>query len=234
MNWFLTFLGSSIGRKFVMALTGLFLISFLIVHCIINAMIFFNDGGETFNRFAHFMGTNLIVRLLEIGLFLGIILHIVQAYILYAANKRARPQGYVVNNAGHNSKWYSRSMTLLGTLILLFLVIHIKQFWIHSRLGGLGGIHPLDEVNLGDKTVGNLYAEMQETFQYGWVVIIYLLGVFSLLWHLIHGFQSAFQTLGLNHKKYTPFIKGFGICFSILICIVFALMPVSIYAGWLH
>ncbi|HMU69800.1 MAG TPA: succinate dehydrogenase cytochrome b subunit [Chitinophagales bacterium] len=233
MNWFSTFLTSSIGRKVVMAVTGLFLISFLIVHCTINAMIFFNDGGESFNKAAHFMGTNVIIRTMEIVLFLGIILHIVQGFMLSAKNRAARPTGYAVTNPGANSKWYSRSMTLLGTLILLFLVMHISHFWTHSRLGGIGGISPLDETMIGDKEVLNLYALMISTFQSPVVLIVYILGVISLCWHLVHGFQSAFQTLGVNHKKYTPVIKGIGIVFSILICALFAAMPLSIYMGWI-
>lgn len=231
MNWFSTFLTSSIGRKVVMAVTGLFLITFLIVHCTINAMIFFNDGGQTFNEAAHFMGTNILIRTMEIVLFLGFFVHIIQGFMLSAKNRAARPSGYAINNPAANSKWYSRSMTLLGTLILLFLVMHINHFWSHSRLGGMLGIAPLDETQIGDKEVLNLYALMISTFQSLTVVIIYLLGVISLCWHLVHGFQSAFQTLGVNHKKYTPLIKNIGIGFSIIICLLFAAMPVAIYTG---
>lgn len=231
MNWFSTFLTSSIGRKVVMAVTGLFLITFLIVHCTINAMIFFNDGGQTFNEAAHFMGTNILIRTMEIVLFLGFFVHIIQGFMLSAKNRAARPTGYAINNPAANSKWYSRSMTLLGTLILLFLVMHINHFWSHSRLGGMHGIAPLDETQIGDKEVLNLYALMISTFQSLTVVIIYLLGVISLCWHLVHGFQSAFQTLGVNHKKYTPLIKNIGIGFSIIICLLFAAMPVAIYTG---
>ncbi|MBC8173009.1 MAG: succinate dehydrogenase cytochrome b subunit [Chitinophagales bacterium] len=234
MAWVSKFLISSVGRKFIMAVTGIFLISFLVIHCTINSMIFFNDGGETFNRYAHFMGTNIIIRTMEIVLFAGIILHIVQAYILYAANKKARPVAYEVNKPSQNSKWYSRSMTLLGTLLLIFLILHINHFWKESRLGGLMGIERLDEVRIGDKEVLNLYAEMIEVFQSPLVVIIYILGVISLAWHLLQGFQSAFQTFGLNHKKYTPLIKGAGVAFSIIVPVIFILMPVSIYMGWIR
>jgi succinate dehydrogenase / fumarate reductase, cytochrome b subunit len=138
MSWFSGFLTSSIGRKFVMAATGLFLISFLTIHCILNSLIFFNDHGLMFNTYAHFMGTNYIVHILEVGLFLGIILHIVQAYMLYAYNKQARPIGYEVNRPSANSKLYSRSMTLLGTLILIFLIIHLKDFLVDKSVGGTG------------------------------------------------------------------------------------------------
>jgi succinate dehydrogenase / fumarate reductase cytochrome b subunit len=231
------FFNSSIGKKILMGLTGFFLITFLIVHCSINAMIFFNDGGETFNHWAHFMGTNLIIRIMEIGLFLGLILHIIQGLILTLQNNKARPIKYAKNNAASNSKWYSRSMGLLGTLILIFLIIHLYHFWTPSRFGGMWGIHELQETTLStynNQPVHDLYAEMQKVFQDNLlVVIIYVLGVFSLGWHLLHGFQSAFQTFGINHKRYTPIIKGVGVAFSIIVPLVFALMPVAFYCGWI-
>lgn len=219
-----------------MGLTGLFLIVFLIVHCGVNAMIFFNDGGETFNHWAHFMGNNLIIRTAEIGLFLFLLLHIVQGLILWAQNRKARPVKYDMNQAGTNSKWYSRSMGLLGTLILIFLVMHLYHFWTPSRLGGIGSIKALEETTLGseynNQPVDDLYAEMVVVFQNLWVVIVYVLGVISLFWHLLHGFQSAFQTFGINHKKYTPLIRMIGIAYSVIICLLFAAMPVSMYMGW--
>ena len=220
-----------------MGLTGLFLISFLIVHCSVNAMIFFNDNGDTFNHWAHFMGSNLIIRVMEIGLFAGILLHVVQGMILWARNSKARPVKYAVNKASTNSVWYSRSMGLLGTLILLFLILHLYHFWTPSRLGGIAGIHDLQETKLGveynGQEVHDLYAEMLTVFQNNlWVVIVYVLGVISLFWHLLHGFQSAFQTFGLNHKRYTPLVKIIGIAYSVIICLLFASMPVSMYMEW--
>lgn len=234
MSWIRKFLISSVGRKFVMGFTGLFLITFLIVHCAVNSMIFFNDGGVTFNRAAHFMGTNVIIRTVEIILFLGIILHIVQAYILYFENKNARPVNYTANKPSANSRWYSRSMTLLGTLLLLFLIIHINHFWTNSRLGGMFGIKPLEHVDAGGKEVLDLFSEMTATFHSPLVIVIYLLGVISLCWHLIHGFQSAFQTFGLNHRKYNQLIKQTGVVFSVIISIVFAMMPLSMHFGWIQ
>jgi succinate dehydrogenase / fumarate reductase, cytochrome b subunit len=201
-------------------------------------MIFFNDGGETFNHWGHFMGSNLIIRTMEIGLFLFLLLHIVQGLMLWNQNNKARPVKYAVNNASSNSKWYSRSMGLLGTLILLFLILHLYHFWTPSRLGGIGGIHSLQETSLGaeynNQPVHNLYAEMQAVFQNNLlVVIIYVLGVISLCWHLIHGFQSAFQTLGINHKKYTPIIKAAGIGYAVIISLLFASMPLAFYFDWI-
>lgn len=217
------FLSSSIGKKIVMGLTGLFLISFLVVHCFINSLIFFNDGGLTFNTGAHFMASNWLIRFGELVLFAGIILHIVQALILTLENNKARPIGYAQVNGAANSSWYSRSMGLLGTLILIFLIIHLAHFWVKSRFTGLPG-----EDAEGHE---NLYAVMQETFTHLWVVVLYCLAMVSLAYHLLHGFQSAFQTLGLNHKKYTPIIKSIGMWFSIIIPIIFAAMPITMHFG---
>jgi len=236
MTW-KQFFTSSIGKKLTMALTGFFLISFLIVHCGINAMIFFNDNGETFNHWGHFMGTNLIVRTMEIGLFVFLLIHIIQGLLLWAQNNKARPIKYAMNRPQTNSKWYSRSMGLLGTLILLFLVLHLYHFWVPSRFGGMANVHALETTTLGDygnQEAHNLYHEMLVVFQNLWVVIIYVLGVISLCWHLMHGFQSAFQTFGINHKRYTPIIKGVGYAYSIIICALFAAMPIAIYMGWIQ
>lgn len=217
------FLKTSIGKKVVMGLTGLFLITFLLVHCFINALIFFNDGGLTFNVGAAFMAHNWIIRAGEIVLFFGLIVHVVQALILTLENKKARPVGYAKIDGPANSSWYSRSMGLLGTLLLIFLIIHLVHFWVKSRFTGLPG----EDANGNE----NLYAVMQETFKMSWVVVLYTLSMISLAYHLLHGFQSSFQTLGLNHKLYTPIIKKTGICFSIVIPFIFALMPILMYLG---
>ena len=210
----------SVGKKLIMGLTGMFLILFLIVHCSINSLIFLNDGGETFNRAAEFMSHNWLIRTLEVGLFLGFILHIIQSLILTLENKKARKIGYAVSNANANSKWYSRSMGLLGTLILIFLILHLRHFWVVSRF--------TDRISSGEQT---LYDEMKEVFANPIVVIIYVLAQVSLAYHLMHGFQSAFQTLGLYHKKYTPIIKKIGIIYAIIIPLLFALMPIVMYLG---
>ena len=217
------FLGSSIGRKIIMGATGLFLIAFLVVHCFINALIFINDGGLTFNVGADFMAHNWLIRVGELVLFAGLILHIVQALLLTMANKKARPVGYDKIDGAANSKWYSRSMGLLGTLLLIFLIIHLAHFWVKSRFTGLPG----EDANGHE----NLYAVMQETFKMTWVVVVYVLAMVSLAYHLMHGFQSAFQTLGLNHKKYTPLIKKVGFWFSIIIPLIFAAMPIAMCVG---
>ena len=217
------FLKTSIGKKVVMGATGLFLITFLVVHCFINCLIFFNDGGLTFNIGADFMAHNWLIRAGELVLFAGLIIHVFQALILTLENKKARPVGYLKVDGAANSSWYSRSMGLLGTLLLMFLIIHLIHFWVKSRFTGLPG----HDANGNE----NLYAVMQETFKMSWVVILYTLAMISLAYHLLHGFQSAFQTLGLNNKLYTPIIKKVGIYFSIFVPFIFALMPILMYLG---
>lgn len=226
MTW-KQFFTSSIGKKLTMGLTGLFLVTFLLVHVGVNACIFVNDQGETFNEAAHFMSHNWVVRILELGLFAGLIIHIVQGLLLWKQNSAARPVKYNQSDAGKNSKWYSRSMGLLGTLLLFFLIIHISKFFVTTKIALYA------DGGSGDAS-HNLFEEMKEEFANWWIVVIYLVGVISLGWHLLHGFQSAFQTLGINHKRYSPIIKTIGIIYSILVPLLFALMPVAFYLHWIE
>jgi succinate dehydrogenase / fumarate reductase cytochrome b subunit len=219
------FLQSSLGKKLLMGLTGLFLISFLVVHALLNSFIFINDGGLLFNEGARFMAKNPVIRIMEYVLFIGLILHMVQALILTRQNQKARPVKYEAKASSANATWYSRSMGILGTLLLLFLIIHLANFWVKSRFTGLPG----EDANGNE----NLYAVMQEVFHIWWIVVIYVAGVISLCYHLLHGFQSSFQTMGWNHPKYTPLIKGLGFWFSIIISVIFAAMPISILCGWI-
>ncbi|MBS1517606.1 MAG: succinate dehydrogenase cytochrome b subunit [Bacteroidetes bacterium] len=221
---------TSVGKKIGMGITGLFLISFLLVHCAINATIFLNDGGNIFNEAAHFMGTNIFIRIMEIVLFAGIIGHILQAMIVTIDNRKANSVKYDVFDGKANSKWYSRWMGLLGTLILMFLIVHLLDFWVPARFTGLN----IPPVMIDGNEYENMYAKMLEVFSVGWVVVVYILGMISLAYHLMQGFQSAFQSLGLNHKMYTPMIRMFGKIFSILIPLIFALMPLAIYFGYLN
>lgn len=221
MGAFSFLLNSTIGKKVIMGVTGICLVGFLAVHCFVNSLIFANDGGELFNTAAEFMAHNVLIRTMEIFLFLGLILHALQGLNLVFKNMSARKVKYYKQDGAANSKWYSRSMGLLGTLLMLFLILHLKHFWYVSRL--------TEEISSGDDT---LFGEMKEVFANPIVVAIYIIGVISLAYHLLHGFQSAFQSLGFNHKKYTPFIKSFGFWYSIIISIFFAVMPLALHLGW--
>ncbi len=215
---------TSIGKKLVMGFTGLFLISFLVIHATVNGMIFFNDNGAMFNEWAKFMSHNWIVRFLELGLFAGFVLHIIQGFSLTLKNQKTRNTKYAVNPGNATSKWYSRSMGILGSLLLIFLCVHLGQFWLETKVDLYGAQDPSY----------NLYAAMQETFEHLWVVIVYLVGVVALAWHLLHGFPSAFQTLGINNSKYNGIIKMLGTAFSIVVPLLFALMPIALHFHWLN
>jgi succinate dehydrogenase / fumarate reductase cytochrome b subunit len=228
MKWSQLFT-SSVGKKWVMALTGLFLIIFLIVHAGINACIWANDGGKMFNKAAHFMGSTVLIRIAEIGLFLGIFLHIIQGYMLELSNRSKRKVGYKVNFGNKGSKWYSRSMALLGTILLLFFILHWWHFWVPARFVGH---EEITEVEYNGVKMHNMYNLMQFTFQQAWVVIVYVLACISLCWHLIHGFLSAFRTVGVSNSKYITLIQKIGIGYSLIISLAFIMMPVSMYLGW--
>jgi succinate dehydrogenase / fumarate reductase, cytochrome b subunit len=233
MKWS-EFFTSSVGKKLVMAITGLSLILFLIVHVTVNSLMWSEifvveeQPGEIFNKAAAFLGETLVPRVLEIGLFLFIILHIVQGYVLVVKNRSKRSTGYEVKMGTKGSTWYSKSMGLLGTLIFLFLIVHIADFWVPSRF------HQLEPVFYGNEpeAYANLYGKMVEVFQNPWIVVLYVVGCISLAYHLIHGFQSSFRTLGLSNNRYISLLQVTGVAFSIIVCLAFAMMPVSIYAGW--
>ncbi len=219
---------SSVGKKFVMGLTGIFLILFLVVHVGLNACIWAMDGGEMFNVAAHFMGSTVVMRILEIGLFLGFFLHIIQAYVLELQNRKKRAIGYQVPMGNKGSKWYSRYMGWLGTFILLFLVIHIRNFWIPSRFTDM------QEVTYNGITMHDLYGLMRDTFTNIWLVALYLVGCVSLAFHLMHGFQSAFRSLGVYNNRYLRLLNGLGIGFAIVVPLAFAMMPLSFYLEWVQ
>jgi len=224
MNW-KHYFSSSIGKKIVVGATGLFLIVFLIVHCYVNAMIFWPDNGTHFTEAAKFMGGNVAIRIVEIGLFAALIAHAFQGLALSSQNMKRRTQKYEVKAGNKTSKWYSRSMGLLGTLVLLFLVIHLADFWAPNRYG------QFMDPNWKDT---DLYLKMIARFSIPWVVVVYVLGCFSLAWHLMHGFYSSFQTFGLTTHKYKNLIKSIGVAFAIIVPLIFASMPVAMYMGWVH
>lgn len=225
MTWKQVFT-SSIGKKIVMAVTGVFLIMFLIVHVGLNACIFAMDGGVMFNKAAHFMGHTVVIRIMEVGLFIGFFIHIIQGFVLWAQNSRTRNTGYAIKLGSRGSKWYSRSMGLLGTIIFLFLIIHWNDFWFKARFTGV------EEININGSTVADMFSLMKTTFSNIWIVIIYVLGCISLAYHLMHGFQSAFRTLGVDNRKYVKMLQGLGNGYAIIVSLAFAMMPISMYLGW--
>jgi succinate dehydrogenase / fumarate reductase cytochrome b subunit len=214
---------SSLGKKLLMGATGFFLIIFLIVHASVNAMIFYDDGGVKFDAVASFMLHNYFIRFLELGLFAVFVLHIIQGLLLWKQNRGARKIKYEKQNFPREIKWYSRYMGWLGTFLLLFLIMHLSHFWASTK----------NELYFQGDTV-NLYDKMKDVFTNPLWFTLYMIGLVSLLFHLLQGFQSAFQTFGINHKRWTPIVRGIGVFYAIVICILFAFMPIAFMAGWLQ
>lgn len=223
MRWFIDFLTSSIGKKLVMSLTGLFLITFLIVHLIGNLQLFFNDGGQAFNIYAKFMTTNPLIKFLSIGLYSGILLHAIQGVLIWRSNVAAKGSKYAVSTY-KNGTWMSKNMGLLGVLIFAFLCIHMGDFWYKMKFTD---DIPMVNYEGYDYAVKDLYSKVQWSFSQAWIVAVYLIGLVALALHLLHGFHSAFVTLGLVHKKYTPIIKILGWSYSIFIPLTYAAIPIS-------
>lgn len=222
MKWFLDLFSSSLGRKLMMALTGLFLIAFLTVHLIGNLQLLKDDGGKAFNIYAEFMSTNPVIQTISKGNFAFILIHIVWAIILSRKNKIARPQGYAVTSS-KSSIWSSRNMGILGTIILVFLVVHLKHFWAEMHYGGI------PTVNYEGKDVRDIYTIVAYWFTVDWYVALYVFCMVGVAFHLWHGFTSAFQTLGINHMKYNPVINFVGKAFAVVVPALFAWIPISMF-----
>ncbi|MCB9283387.1 MAG: succinate dehydrogenase cytochrome b subunit [Lewinellaceae bacterium] len=226
MSWFTKFITSSLGQKLVMSLTGLFLILFLCVHLYGNMQLYKGDEGYAYNLFSHFMTHNPVIEGIAYLLYAFILLHAIQGIALWVQNRRARGgQGYAVKvtRTTNTNSFASRNMAFLGLLILVFLGIHMGDFWWKVKFGTT----PM--VTYEGEDYQNLYALVESSFRIGWIVALYVLSMVGLFFHLLHGFQSAFQTLGINHKKYTPVIRFLGWVYSIIVPLLFASMPIYYY-----
>ena len=222
MKWFLDLLSSTLGRKVLMALTGIFLILFLVAHLAGNLQLLKDDGGKAFNIYAEFMGTNPVIQLISKVNFALILVHIVWAILLTKRNREARGKvGYAVSNK--SAIWSSRNMGILGTIILIFLVVHLQHFYARSHFGSM----PVQTYD--GKEVKDLYNVVAYWFAIDWYVGLYVVCMIALAFHLWHGFTSAFQTLGLNHMKYNPVINFVGKAFAIIVPALFALIPIKMF-----
>ena len=225
-------LKSSLAKKYWMAFTGLFLCLFLVGHLAGNLQLLASGAGarDQFNEYALFMSTNPAVRILSIVTFASILFHVIDGIILTINNRKARPKGYVSFKPATNSKWSSRNMGILGTVILVFIVIHLINFWAEMKFGGLDSTV---YTTAGGQEVKDLYTLTVKTFQdpeMGLVwALIYLVSMIAIAFHLYHGFGSGFQSLGVNHPKYNNFIRKVGVGFAILVPLAFAIIPFYIY-----
>lgn len=223
MSWIINTLTSTIGRKVIMALTGLFLIMFLAVHLAGNLQLLYDDGGEAFNLYTQFMAHNPFIQIVSKGNFFFIFLHIFVSLTLYVRNKKARPIGYKVSAGNSNSSWSSRSMALLGTFILMFIMLHLYGYWFNLKFGEVAMVI-IDGVSMHDA-----YGLVAASYTIPGVVAFYVFAMIVLGFHLWHGFASAFQSLGLNHPKYNGIISGLGKFYAIIVPALFALIPIYMY-----
>ena len=207
------FLKSSIGRKIAMALSAFFLMFFILQHFAINILSVFNP--DAFNEVSHFMGTNPLVQfVLQPILIFGVVFHFVMGFVLEFKNRASRSVSYAVNNGNANSTWMSRNMIYSGGFILIFLLIHFIDFWIPELnvkylVGDTSGL-------LADGSDYRYFEELQHKFVPLWRVILYCIGFIFLALHLLHGFNSAFQSVGGNNK-YTNSLKNVGKAYAVLI-----------------
>ncbi len=217
------FFSYSVGKKMLMALTGLFLVFFLLEHLIGNFLLVLKDPFY-FEAYASFMGhwMNLPVRVIEVLLFLGLFFHIVKGLMLQFENKAARPVKYAVDASGANSSWFSRNMLLTGVVILLFVILHLLNFWMDARLH-------LDLDLTGKGPFHDLYHKVHMHFSMWWYTAFYIVVFVFLGLHLNHGFQSAFQSMGWNHPTYTPIIKKIGTAYAILVPLGFVAIALTLF-----
>ena len=205
-----------------MALSGLFLCLFLVVHLLGNLQLFKDDGGQAFNEYTYLMTHNPLIKIVAYVNYAFILLHVFDGFMLTRSNAKARGSNYAKVDQSKSSTWSSRNMGILGTLILIFLIIHMRTFWFEMKFGTMPTIsYDGDSMEYKD-----MYTVVAEAFSQTWYSLLYVVSMFALGFHLVHGFQSGFQTIGLNHHRYTPVIKTIGIgVFAILIPALFAAMP---------
>ena len=217
-QWFLT----TLSRKNLMALTGLFLCLFLVVHLFGNLQLLLpvEVAQWQFNFYSKLLSENLFIELISYVLFASILAHILYALLITIKNRRANGRRYGHDRRGISSKWYSRKMGLLGTIILVFLIIHLRDFWYRLKFGHL----PLDKDGQED-----LYTLVITVYRSGWYVLIYVLCMVALGYHLLHGFFSAARTLGVYHPRYVNLVRTVGWVFSIGVSAAFAFIPVYIH-----
>jgi len=205
---------TSVGRKLVMALTGIFLLLFLFEHLYGNLLLYKIDQGRAFNEYGEFLVGNIVIRTIEYVLFAGFIIHIIDGLFLTYQNRKARPVRYAINHKSQNSSWFSRNMGFTGSIIFIFLVIHLRTFFIPARFFE-------HETSMAYDVAAAFQSEIYSAF---YIIAMVLLGA-----HLNHGFQSSMTTLGLSNKKYSPGLRSLGTVIALLFMIGFASFPIFFY-----
>jgi len=259
MGNFSTTFSSSLGKKLIMSLTGLFICLFLVVHLIGNLQLFKDDSGQAFNSYAYFMTHFTPIKVISYVNYAIILAHAIYALVVTINNRKARPIGYAVYNGSANSPWNSRNMGILGTIILIFLIIHMKDFlWEYHNNTSLPyaryeasltdphnvKVTPLavadkeyshaDYVDAQSQTqvtvAKDLYKLVRDSFKIWWYVALYVISMIAIGFHLVHGFRSAFQTIGWDNKNFVPIIRFLGVwVFGIIIPAAFAAIPLYFF-----
>ncbi len=218
------FLSSSIGKKFLMSISGLFLILFVGVHATLNHLLLF--GSDIYNEAAHFMATNPIIKIIEPILALGFVVHIVYAFILEVSNYFKRGTNrYAKEERKHQSTWSSRNMIWLGIIILVFLITHLANFYWKIKVTG-----QIPETVVNGVKMHDTYTLVTSLFKASLAIdILYVIGAIALGLHLHHAFWSAFQTLGWSNEKWRKRLSIIGDIYAVLITFAFGIIPIYFY-----
>jgi succinate dehydrogenase / fumarate reductase cytochrome b subunit len=216
---------TSVGRKNLMAVTGLFIIFFLLIHLMGNLILIIPDSyfpiefwgvenaHDMYNAYSHFLVHFWPVTAIAWVLYISIGVHIVDALLITLRNNKAKGEKYMVTD-NSTSSWISRNMGILGSVLGIFIVIHMAQFWLKYKVLG---------------TEEDLYRLVVATFKLWWVVVIYEIGIIALALHLIHGIESAHRSLGMYQKTPMGIIKKIALYFSLIMAILYGIIPIIIY-----
>lgn len=212
---------SSIGKKLIMSITGMFMITFLVLHLTLNLLLLCEDG-TAYNQAVHFMGTNPFIKIMEPVLALGFLFHIVYAFILTIKNAAARPVKYNTQNQAISSKWASRNMFVLGFAILLFLGLHIFNFYIKMKFTHEG----INTIDVGGVMMHDAYTFVSNVFiSFPIYSALYIVAFILLGFHLSHGFWSMFQSIGWSNNIWKKRLTVIGNIYAVVIAVGYSLIP---------
>lgn len=212
-------------QKLIISLTGIFLCLFLAVHLSANLILLWPEeiSQAMYNSYSTFLRENFFIKLVAYLLYLSLLFHVVYALVVTVKNRRAKPDKYVVHKTSQNSSWASQNMGLLGMLILIFIVIHMANFWARIKLG-LGEAVGLDLAGNVD-----VYQVADTLFQQPLYVLFYCILAIPLGFHLHHGLKSAFKTLGLHHQQTLKVLSKISLIYALIISLGFGIIPIIVY-----
>jgi succinate dehydrogenase / fumarate reductase cytochrome b subunit len=218
-------LSSTLIRKNIMALTGLFLCLFLVVHLLGNLQLLLppQDALSSFNSYSRFMTSNPVIKIISYLLYLSIIAHSVYALIITLKNRKSSGGNYVYDKRSRSSAWYSRSMGVLGTILLIYLIVHMKDFWYVYKFGDL----PLDPE--GNK---DLYSIVIAAYGQLWYVVANVLAFVALGYHLWHGVFSAFKSFGAYPRRLYSGLKILSLILTVMLTAGFIFIPIYVYLNF--